>query len=354
MSWNASSIPSPRPDDRCFHLPDPKFHEATLRYSSNLVTGVLNALFIPVAITANVLTICALLKNPCLQQSLNVLLGCLALSDALVGLAVQPSYVAFRLLENQHGFVPCGLRMFYSTVFFVFYGGSFMTLCIISYERYFAVKLQGRYSELLRVPYVLKQVSFVWFVNIALNFLQWAEINQFARGIHLALWLACQVASAILYCLIFRYVRRHNRLQKNRSSVNSPVARLKFHKEVKLSSRIAVIVVVYFVFNLPVLLVTLYHQIGQGPIASYDFYSWSETLALLNSSINPFVCYWGNGPMRRAVAQLLRCSVPERNIAPPHYAFVSRAVHHRFCSQDKLRARTGLHECGRTQWVSAV
>lgn len=306
MASNHSSLCPVSSDETCFHLPNPEFDRAHLRVSANLITAIINAVFSPFAMTANLLTALVILKNPSLRRPSNVLLGCLAASDFLVGLALQPSYVAYRLLENHCNFVPCGVRMFYSTGFYILFGGSFMTLCVISYERYVAVKLHGRYNKVVRASRLFKQAVIVWFVNIGLNFLQWAEINRAVRGVHLALWLACLLAVLIFYCFIHQIVRRHSRRQNARYEPFNSTAARRFKMEVKVSVSIAFIVGIYCLFNLPVLLLTLYHQIVMGTIASYDFYSWAETMALLNSSINPVVCYWRNTSIRRAVVRLLK------------------------------------------------
>ena len=123
----------------CFFLPDPKFEKVANRYVTNLLTGVLNAGLSPCAVVANSLIVLVVVRKVSLRSPLNVLLGCLAISDLLVGLFVQPSYVAFRLGENQHKFVPCALRLFYSMGFFTCYGVSLVSLCAISCDRFIAL-----------------------------------------------------------------------------------------------------------------------------------------------------------------------------------------------------------------------
>ena len=129
----------------CFFLPDPKFDKVTRRYVTNLLTGVLNAVLLPCAIVANSLVILVIIRKVSLRSPLNLLLGYLAVSDLLVGLFVQPSYVAFRLVENQDTFFPCALRPLHTTGFSVCYGVSLVTLCTISCERYIALFYPLRY-----------------------------------------------------------------------------------------------------------------------------------------------------------------------------------------------------------------
>ena len=153
----------------CFHLPDPKFEEAYQRWTTNLVTGAINAVLSPFAVVANFFITFVIYKKTALQTSSNLLLGGLAISDILVGLVVQPSYVACRLLENQNGFVPCAIRMLLSIGFYTCYGVSFMTLCTISCERLIALFYHLRYRSIVNRQRIVTTVLFIWLVNILLK-----------------------------------------------------------------------------------------------------------------------------------------------------------------------------------------
>ena len=271
----------------CFHLPDPEFDKFHQRKATNLVTGVLNAVLSPFAVTANGLIVFVIWKRTSLQTPSNVLLACLAISDILVGLFVQPGYVAYRLLENAYGFVPCAVRMFFSTGFYVCYGVSFMTLCAISCERLMAIMYPLRYLQFVRRERVLKTALFIWFINILLTFLHWAH-NYVFRGIHLGMWFLSFFTAVITQFRILPIIIRHQRQIKNYHSTFS-----QRQMQIKLAINIASIVAIYFAFNLPVLLVTTLHQlVSVGQIDSYNFYSWAETAAFVNSSLNPLVCVW--------------------------------------------------------------
>ena len=125
----------------CFHLPDPFFQQAHLRYISNLITGVLNAFFAPFAVIANVLVCFAIIVNPSLRSPSCLLIACLALSEILVSGIVQPSYVAYRLGEIHQGYVRCMTRTLYAKGFYICYGVSVTTLSAISFDRYLALRL---------------------------------------------------------------------------------------------------------------------------------------------------------------------------------------------------------------------
>lgn len=288
--------------EKCFFLPDAEFDKIHLRYRSNLITAIINAVFAPVAVTANFVVAFVIFRSPHLRRPSTFLLGCLAICDVLVGLLVQPSYVAFRLLENHVKHVPCSVRMLYSTGFYICYGVSFMTLSAISCERFVALALHLRYQELVTTRRVFRIVILIWATDILLTALQWAGINTIIRAIHLVLWCTCLVSSGFIHYRIVRIVRRHQNLIKMQQQNSSS----KYKRQTKLAMNIAYIVGIYFFFNIPVLFVTIYHQIASGSLSTYDFYSWTETIAFCNSAINPFVCIWRSRVIRKAVGVFVK------------------------------------------------
>ena len=298
----------------CFHLPDPFFQQVQHRYQSNLITGIINTIFAPFSATANSIVFLAILLSTSLRSVPSCLLiACLALSDFLVSVIVQPSYVAYRFNENLHGYVNCAVRVLYANGFYVCYGVSFMTLSAISFERYLALRLHLRYEGLVTVRRILLVAMLIWFLNIALTSLQWARINTIARGVHLFFWFVSLFIAGISQFKIHLIVRRHGHQIRKQQRVS--LGNQNFRMQIKLAVSVAYIVGIYFLFNLPVLVVTTYHQIVTGHITSYDYYSWSETVAFLNSFFNPLVCCWRSQDIRKAVNKLLRHGVCKRIIS---------------------------------------
>lgn len=301
----------------CFFLVSPDFDKVYYRYTTNFVTSIINGIFSPVAVIGNFVILLTIFRTASLREPSNLLLGCLAVCDMLVGIIVQPSYVSFRLSENQDHFVPCAVRMIYSTSFFVCYGVSFLTLNAISYERYIALALHLRYKALVTKRRILMLAALIWILNTSLTCLQWAGINTTVRAIHLTLWFVCLLTSGLLHFKIVGIVRRHhNQIRRQEIQLNSGQAH-GFPRQLKLAVNIAYIVGIYVFLNLPVLIVTTYHQIVHGSLSSYNYYSWAETVALLNSSLNPLVCCWRSRNMRKAMLKLLsewiKCSAPNKN-----------------------------------------
>ena len=300
MANNISTdLPAPAPS--CYHLPDPTFNKVSERYIMNLVTAVINITAAPFAVVFNLLIFYAIVSR--LRTPSNLLIACLALSDVFVGLAVQPGYITYRLMENQLRSVPCFVRVVYANAFYLCCGVSFMTLAAVSYERFVAVRLQARYNYVFSSRRVLKYMAAIWILNIILTSLQWAGINRVSRGMHLIAWFICLlVAGAANIGIVLTLLRIRRQVQSPHVQLREKIRR---QREAKLTRTITFIVGVYLLLNMPVLFVTIYHQILEQDIKTYNHYSWTETLAFLNSCTNPLICCWKSRQIRQAVIAIL-------------------------------------------------
>ena len=215
MANNTSTQALPSPASSCFNLDDPKFYHISERYAMNFVTAIINILVAPFAVVSNILIFAAIVSR--LRTPSNLFIGCLALSDVFVGLAVQPCYITYKLLENQLRSVPCFVMVVHVTTLSLCYGVSFMNLAAVSYERYVAVRLQGaKYNEVFSSKRVLKYMAAIWILNIILTGLQWTAISQISGSLLFIAWFTCLIVSLATNIGIVFILRRHHRqLQSN-------------------------------------------------------------------------------------------------------------------------------------------
>lgn len=107
-----------------------------------------------------------------------------------------------------------------------------------------------------------------------------ARIHRISRAAHLIVWFICLVVSLKANIRIIFSLRRHFRKLKSHNTIPENIRR---QRELKLTANILFIVGIYLLLNLPVLFVAIYHQISGKDIITYNYYSWTETLAFLNS-----------------------------------------------------------------------
>ena len=289
----------------CLHLlSDPDFSQASQRFTMNLVTAIINIITAPFAVVTNVVVVIAIFSCSRLRTPSNLLIGCLAVSDILVGLTVQPGYITYRLMENQLRSVPCFVRVVYASSFYLCFGVSFMTLSAVSYERFVAVRLHARYNEYFSSRRVVNYMLGIWLLNSLLSALQWAKISQVAVGMHLVLWLICLIVSVATQIGVLFVVRRNRRqVQPHLQGANNVQRQI---RETKLARSISIIIGIYLILNFPVLFVSFYNVILKLDLKTNNHYSWTETLAFLNSCSNPFICCWKNRQIRQKVRALLK------------------------------------------------
>lgn len=291
------------PVNNCFFLPFPDFNQVEERQFTNTATAVINTAILPIAIIGNALIIAAVFKIPVLQTPSNVLLACLAFSDLMVALIVQPLFVVFRLMENALHYVPCYFRIVYSESFWVCYGVSFMTLSAISFERYIALRLHLRYKDVITTRCIIRVIVVIWVVDIVLTSCQWLELNYIrVRNIQIALFLLCILSTLVIQIQIFRILLRHQKQIQTQGARRSG----SYHKQTKLAINVTYIVGFYLICNMPVIVVQLCQFAISMKFATLNIYGWVETVAFLNSTLNPLVCYWRNKDVRDGMKRMLK------------------------------------------------
>lgn len=157
-----------------------------------------------------------------------------------------------------------------------------------------ALTLHLRYKAQVTKRRVIVVAALIWILNTFVTCLQFAGLNRSVRAIHVTLWLLCLLISGVFQFRIVGIVRRHqNDIRQQEILKNPPyIDTCIYHRQLKLAANIAYIVGIYIFLNLPVLVVTTYHQDVHRNLSSYNYYGWAETVELLNSCLNSLVCCW--------------------------------------------------------------
>lgn len=128
-----------------------------------VVSSVLNAPLIVIAIIGNALVLAAILRTPSLRSPSITLLCSLALSDLLVGLVVQPVYLAYLQTENDSLYQPLTVMAFSAC------GVSLHTITAISVDRFLALHYHMRYPNLMTTHRAMKISAILWLICFLLS-----------------------------------------------------------------------------------------------------------------------------------------------------------------------------------------
>ena len=281
----------------------------------SILLCIINGLLCPITVTGNLLVFAAVLRKTDLRNVANTSILCLAFTDLLVGLFVQPCYVVYqasKLAARPHDF-PCVQLLIYSFLGVICICMSFLTLILISLERYMAVFYPYHYIEKVNTKRVIALAVTSWCVSITVllvvRFLFGINSNQ-ETGVISLIIVTNFVVTSFVYFRIFRLVKRCNaqvnvEMSHNTSTSGSPPTRMQSN-EGKASKTVAFVAGTLFLCFAPTLCATIVDQAGvaRKDLLYHVIYPIAETVVLLNSCINPGIYVWRCQGIRQSLFEL--------------------------------------------------
>ena len=269
-----------------------------------IINCILNVPLIFMTTIGNALVLTAVLRTSLLRSAPSIVFLCsLAVSDLLVGLVAQPVYISNALINSDSS---PALKQATEVMFFLACGVSLFTMTAISVDRFLALRYHMRYSGLVTVKRALFTIAGIWLVLVILSCLRiiWKRSPLFLAivvgGIAICLFI-----STFSYIRIYQIVRHHKLAIRSQQQA---IQRLSNDAtNVKQSTKSAINTLIYFICMifcyLPILVVTIILAFGQPLDSGLDI---ADTIAFLNSSINPFLYCWRTQEIRAAVLKTIR------------------------------------------------
>ena len=265
-----------------------------------VVNCVLNVPLIIISIIGNTLVLAAILRTPSLRSPSIVLLCSLAVSDLLVGLVVQPLYVARLQTENVFLFQVLPIMVF--SVCSV----SLFAITAISVDRFLALHYHMRYPNLMTTRRALYTSASLWLVNFLLSLITIWNITFYFVCIAFNI-VICILISTACYIRIFRIVRQHQ-LQIHAQQQAMENFHAENNENLQVSKKNAINTFIYYI-----VMILCYTPAFIGisifvssPNRWTNTWMLAETLAFMNSSINPFLYCWRLRELRTAVVKTAR------------------------------------------------
>lgn len=288
-----------------FHL-DEEWYDLTSTYVTNVVLIVINTLTALSAIAGNSLILLAVWKTPALRTPSNTLLCCLAFSDFLVGLVVQPTNaleIVFEIQRNERAFCVAEI-LTTGSLSWICAGVSFLVITAISVERYLAIKLHLRYEELVTNRRILMVVSSFWLVCISLIIARFSGASYDALVIIIVVMDAMSMAITVAaYSKIYLQIRLLQSKTKDQRHLNPSRININTFKRSAVTMLYVLgLFLACFIPFLCALVVKM--RRGGGPRLNI-IYNFTATIVYLNSSLNPFVYCFRLKDIRIAVFKVL-------------------------------------------------
>ena len=266
-----------------------------------IITCAINVPSMLVAIVGNSLVLAAILSAPSLRSPAILLLCNLAVSDLLVGLVIQPLFIAHSFNLTTRLLTSIWLIMSYSAC-----GISLCTMTAIAVDRFLALHYHLRYSTMVTSFRIKTFLTALWLKSFIFSGIYFWSVRIFFLYITIFVCL-CLIISVFCYVRIFKIVRhQQKKIQCQHQAVNLPqgstISNLLQLKKSAINSFLFFIVMVLFYTPVSTYL-SLIYATKDG---SHRGWNVAITLVFINSSVNPFLYCWRMGDLRAAVMKTAR------------------------------------------------
>lgn len=264
--------------------------------SFTFINCILNVPLMLACVTGNSLTLSAILRTPSLRSPSNIFMCSLAISDLLVGIIVQPVYIAYELKQEPP--LTFAINMLFSFTGVV----SLCTMTAISVDRFMALQFHLRYQCLMTEKRAMYTSLSLWLFGILSSFVTlWNKTIMFA---FLAVGIAiCIFISTFSYTRIYLIVRQHQFQIRAQQQV------LRVPMNVVRTKRSAISTFIYYICMIlcytPMFSFMSIVAIRPG-LSGLMVWKVGNTFVFMNSSINPILFCWRVRELRMAVLKLVR------------------------------------------------
>ena len=276
--------------------------EATIR----LILGAFNAVTSLTAFCGNLIVIVVILYHRRLRTRANYLICCLALTDLLVGLAIQPM-VAMRLLYKPL-WKSCLMADSVTFIGSVLCGASACILGVISCDRYIHIVKWPSYAQVMTRKKLFVMITVCWIIPTIGSIF---SLFMSMRKVYYLLLTAMSSTIALMVCLfykrIFVFIREKRRVCHVRPIYGKTdgTDQMQFQKQTKMAVSFAIIIGCYVICWLPLTIFSIYVAITDlsnvrvtptRKLVAIRYFAVS--FGMVNSSINPLIYFWRNESLR--------------------------------------------------------
>ncbi|XP_028514222.1 melanocortin receptor 4-like [Exaiptasia diaphana] len=289
----------------CSHLMQWYTHREQLKVSSLCFVITTGLLSMPIAVS-NALILLTIWRKPAFQSPSNIFICNLALSDIAVAVIGIPLWISSKVYDLMSGDPDTACTLAYSATVAgtTVSGASCLTLISAILDRYLALRLHLRYPSVVTKRRVAMVCGCTWFTSLSVAIAVFIGITVYDFAV-ISVMIPYTILLFFSYYKIFRVVHRHqNQIHaQNNDTQKGPSLNISRYK--KTVSALAYLLIVFFILYSPIVGFSFYHQV-RGPTLLY-MHGWTISILLLffNSAVNPLICCWKLGDLRRAMKKTL-------------------------------------------------
>ena len=277
-----------------------------------LANCILNAPLMLLSIIGNALLLVAIMRTPSIRSPSVIFLCSLAVSDLLVGLVVQPAYIAEQIVRTVSA-----LQEAVTAMGFAGCGVSLWTMTAITVDRFLALHYHLQYPNLMTTSRAIYTIITIWCIITLFSFsILWSlSIYYFFATFCITI---CLLVCLVCFIKIYRIARRHQlQIHVQQQVVENSTDTHK--QQIRQSTKSAKNIFIYFLTMIlcysPFSIVVIIS--GFTSLDLQVIRTFPVTIAFMNSSINPFLYCWRMTELRTAVfktAKLFSCRQTDERV----------------------------------------
>ena len=264
------------------------------------------------AVSWNLLIIDALRRNRSLRSPSKALLFSLALSDFMIGLIVQPLYVATEIAATNQDIDTFNKLInppYFGLTASILLAVSGFTKTTIAVDRFLALRLRQRYRVVVTLRRVQALLVSFWVCGVLMAALFWWEMRYF--GIILSLIIfACILISSFTFIRVYWKMRQN---QVNSENLNPQISNafnlVRYKKSVESMLHVHILFVISFLPQIVTLCAAAIVGWEEPSGTLFVMENVSLTVFFISSSLNPLVYCWRIRDLRHSVRQSLSSTV---------------------------------------------
>ena len=270
--------------------------------------ATLNVFLSVIATIGNLLILVALRKVTSINSPTKLLFQCLAATDLCVGLIEQPLFVILLLTDFCSPTALHYVSYVYSGLSLILCGVSMMTAAAISIDRLLALMLGLSYKLIVSVKRVRKVVIVFWLGFFSVGLCYCFGLHTIAGGTAFVFILLSIFASVFSFTKIALKLRQQQAQVQQRveqEQVNGGEIPLNIARYKKMVHSVAWLQMALIVCYMPLTFVVLSRLIKLFDETEFLYLS-AFTVLFMNSSLNPILCCWRIGEVKKEVKNTLK------------------------------------------------
>ena len=267
------------------------------QYEVDVATLIINSIACPFTVLLNVLVIMAVKRRRRLQTKSNILLACLAATDALTGLITQPAFILWKTFEITGALNYNPARVIHGSALRALSVCSCLHLMLVTAERLVAIKFTMNYLYIVSEEKIKVVVILCWVVSLVCEVLKFIKPAKNFSFFFIALIISsCIIFVTFSYVLLYIEGRRHRKLIKTQQIPQEEVEHFaKANKALKTTVYVVGALAVCFS---PIALAFITFLLKRPDIFPP---LWARTFSMLNSLLNPLIYCWRQKELRKFV-----------------------------------------------------